>query len=638
MDLASILDSTPEPHVAPLQFNLNYDTLSGDYNLAVPLSDFQRELMDQIVSLHYSDILKFFETKGDYDQDQQVINKPQDQLILDSLNTLLLNTQLVALHPYLLITHYMPKNLSTKDTPRIVTEASGKFKTLLDIMTILSDVYFKGNRSGKFNLAIISRNGKCMDLIESVLLGFKCKIQKYAGAKLKDFSKSRDATFTVHLFPSDDQSIDKLQVDEAVSFNLVIAFDITCDTELSLFQQIRRQNRPYPAPILRLVSINSIEHIALYFRKLTSARNFSQYLKPVTAALVVMRDRAGVLPSELRPIYSQRLLYLKEWLIALGKSQGTQPRWPLPELSSIAEYSPSDVERSLLTEVKFNFGNEEHRHKKLKADTESHMEKLCNRDDFYETQRLERDYLSNPLKVRNIGQVTGIAHSSGGNVDTTLTHQVIRSLILQYERYWSLSEELASHDRFTKTKIETLECAKTTMSKMLVDLDHVEARIDVGKKKVASRSLLLDECLKGCEESREKIDGVVSGGATDSEIDTAIRKNAAVHRLKQEIQAIKTKTSNFASENEYMTQEVERANASVTDSEQELSRLTKVHTELKEKVAVMLSDIATNVVEKQCDVLKRDLERLAQKKDIAEKMVEHNLALLNQRSRHHRAL
>lgn len=70
-------------------------------------------------------------------------------------------------------------------------------------------------------------------------------------------------------------------------------------------------------------------------------------MENVTAAMVILRDRLGTLPPDLRPIYSQKLHYLVEWL-----ENPTVP-WPLPDIYPLKQYTSMDVERSLLTEVHF---------------------------------------------------------------------------------------------------------------------------------------------------------------------------------------------------------------------------------------------------------------------------------------------
>lgn len=91
MDLKRILDAKPEPQVIDKEHFFIDPTYqaSNNYKILTPMSDFQKELTDQIVSLHYSDILKFFERSGD-DKEHDELTQTNKEIILDSLHTMLM--------------------------------------------------------------------------------------------------------------------------------------------------------------------------------------------------------------------------------------------------------------------------------------------------------------------------------------------------------------------------------------------------------------------------------------------------------------------------------------------------------------------------------------------------------------------
>lgn len=178
MDLLKILDGTPEPPIIDLHLkDLN---TSGSYELATPMYEFQKELTDQIVSLHYPDILKFCETDSAND------------LILKSLEICYQNCILVSIHPYLLIKHYMPKNLTLKDILNKLAETSGKFNVLKDLMNV---IIHSNNKRDKHIGIVMNNAGKVFDLVEALLLG--CTggtskiIKRYVGNSVKKESKAR---------------------------------------------------------------------------------------------------------------------------------------------------------------------------------------------------------------------------------------------------------------------------------------------------------------------------------------------------------------------------------------------------------------------------------------------------------------
>lgn len=334
MDLSRILDGTPEPPtiVPTLDFFTNGDLQpvnedsDRDYVLPVPMTPFQKQLTDDVVSLHYSDILRFFEC-----------GSLKNEVIQNSLDSLYENTQLVATHPYLLVQHYLPPNLLLKDVHNRLARASGKFSVLVNLIDLIRDK--------KINVALFSRAGKSFDLIESLLLGRMVNYKRYCGPYLRQSSKSYKKFSTIHILPT--SQLDSTYVGTE-KFDLVIAFDLSFDINDSHIQAIRAQSRPSgspPAPIIRLIPYYSSEHI-IY--KLQHIKNDDEtlFMKRVVAAIVVLRGRAGSVPVELRPYYALGLKFLTPWLLDPIKKP-----WPLPPAPEIQIYSAQNVEKSLLTEV-----------------------------------------------------------------------------------------------------------------------------------------------------------------------------------------------------------------------------------------------------------------------------------------------
>lgn len=366
MDLLRILDAKPEPCVVDTgHFKIDPEYQNSNiYKIATPMSDFQKELIDQIVSLHYSDILRFFE-KLDAES-WETMTKNHKEIIISSLETLLKNTKLVCLHPYLLIDHFFPKSLTTRDLPNRLAETSGKFQILNDVLIQLDSIYNpvdKSDRSkrGKdIDIAIIVRPGKAMDLVDALCIGHRCNLKRYTGIKLRESSanqkKNMNLNLNIHLFPSDFKNIN--EKDAVANLNnyekkmtFIILFDLNIDLSDPFFTKLIN---PSLTKCLKLVPINSVEHIELYYEQHINTRGADEFLRPIAAAIVVLRDRVGKLPSALKPAYAKNLLFLKEYL-----SDPTNTTWPLPDLPPIGNFTSRDVERSLLTEVKFNFDNEE---------------------------------------------------------------------------------------------------------------------------------------------------------------------------------------------------------------------------------------------------------------------------------------
>ncbi|SCU83625.1 LADA_0C12574g1_1 [Lachancea dasiensis] len=436
MDLLKILDTAPEPAIVDARTMGVSGDVSGDYWLPTPMCLYQKKLSEQIVSLHYSDILKYYETE-DYNTD----------VVLHSMQTMCLNSEYVATHPYLLIDHGMPKSLITKDIPNHLAETSGKFAVLKDLVGLIQDY--------KTETALVCRSGRTMDLLEALLLGNRVNIKRYSGTSIKTKQKVRKHACTCHLFPSDGSpdGSSEFKIDSKIHFDLLLCVDPSVDTARPYVQQILTQNRPVEgigqrAPIVRLTAINSIDHCELYHGRFLKPGS-RDYLVKVAAAVVVLRDVVGTLPPDLRPIYSQGLRYLREWL------EDPSIPWPLPDIYPIKTYTPVDVERSLLTEVRYSqlddpLAQALNNGRKRGRRPNSLLYKDSETSSYYQLKRLKNDYSTNPLN-QDVAQLTGISttknggtlnyHLSGG----LLTHKLIQAI---GEAYSNLERQNAELDHF----------------------------------------------------------------------------------------------------------------------------------------------------------------------------------------------
>ncbi|AQZ18833.1 HDA3 (YPR179C) [Zygosaccharomyces parabailii] len=435
MDLLKILDTKPVPAIVDARILSTSENISGDYWLPTTMSLYQKELTDQIVSLHYSDILRYFETK-DYKED----------VILHSMETMCLNSEYVATHPYLLIDHHLPKSLITKDMPNHLAETSGKFAAMRDLINLVQEY--------ETDTAIVCRPGRTMDLVEALLLSNKVNIKRYDGHSIKSKQKFKNFSCTCHLFSSQGFDIEHYPLNISRQFDMLICVDTSVNTSVPAIQSILRFGRDKNsqealAPIVRLVAINSIDHCELYFEKLHE-KETREFLENVTAAVVVLRDRVGTLPPDLRPIYAQNLTYLIDWL------ENPSIPWPLPDLYSIKKYTPMDVERSLLTEVHYSQIEDEleaafstvKKRGRTKGDRD--LVKQVETRSFYKSKRLKNDYSTNPIK-QDMAQLTGIAtddvlsnnyHLSSG----ILTHKLIQSIGRTYSYLKLQHEEIAFYE------------------------------------------------------------------------------------------------------------------------------------------------------------------------------------------------
>ncbi|AET38506.1 Hda3p Ecym_2809 [Eremothecium cymbalariae DBVPG len=598
MDLLKILDTAPEPAIVDARtMGVSGDT-SGDYWLPAPMCLYQKELTDQIVSLHYSDILKYFETT-DYKED----------VVLQSMKTMCLNSQLVATHPYLLIDHFMPKSLLTKDIPVHLAETSGKFAVLRDLMNLIQEY--------ETHTLIVCRPGRTMDLIEALLLGNKVNIKRYDGQSIKSKQKKTRFSCTCHLLPSEAGDESQLMIDPNIRLNLMICVDPTVDTNIPYIQRILKQHQSKfgiksIVPTIRLAVINSIDHCELYFGK-TFDRNTRDYLVNVSAAMVVLRDVVGTLPPDLRPIYSQNLRYLVDWLDIPERP------WPLPDVYPIKIYTPMDVERSLLTEVKYTQTNDTLEEafsigKKRNFRYNDNDSIGSNPLSYYQNKRLKNDYITNPLR-QDMAQVTGIYSSQiiDSNMDYhfssgILTHKLIQAIGAAYDNLKKQNTEVEHFRNAEGNQKRLLELHKS-------DLFDINRKLKESTEKRLKNELEVQGYLKQSEAMRNKIENLETDidnlfnalSSRKGELTSVLKETI---RVEQELKGQEHASEIKSVETDYMVGEIKRATDSIENNEKEKEQLIedieklenliqesiiqdkKRHETTKGKIGLLESDIA----------------------------------------------
>lgn len=581
MDLLKILDSTPEPPIIDLHLkNVNR---SGDYHLPTPMYEFQKELTDQIVSLHYPDILKYCETND------------KTELIIKSLEICINNCMLVSTHPYLLISHYMPKNLALKDMLSKLAETSGKFNVLKDLMNV---IILNTTKNTKNIGIVMNNNSKFFDLVEALLLGCAGNktIRRYVGNYVeKESSKSSKngdnskPVTNIHLLPFDgNMTKDEVHLAQ-VKFDTLIVFDSYVDTKHEFFQKIRCQNRRREAIIIRLVPMRTVEHCQLYYANDITNQD---YLYKVISSIVCLREHIGILPPDIFPIFNQNLKYLSHTFFdfAFKSSRTIQfPEWPLPELSKIPKFSATDIERSLLTEVHYHYTPYD-------SSEGSALNPQKKKQTYYEAKRLELDYVTNSLRndFNTLIGIFGNESSMTVNSDINrnlLTHKLITQLKTAYLNWGIANEENDAYIEYNTPEVQARfgrreEETKNTLSKIIDDIDHAETRILFAEKKITKNtqeSEAVREAMKAKEAkllsflddnniNEEKLKKFYENQMKIWEIQTQIKENLAKINSKHE-------------EKNYMANECLNAEKSITESKEQIDVASEQNMELKRKIA-----------------------------------------------------
>lgn len=622
MDLGKILDGTPEPpsiahtldYFANPQHDI-YENTQGDYCLPVPMTEFQRQLSDEVVSLHYSDILRFYQHHG---------STEGNQVLSNSLQALYTNSQLVATHPFLLVDHYLPPNLLLKGVPNQLSKTSGKFTTLVNIIDLVRDK--------RMEIALVSRPGRSFDLIEALLLGKMINIKRHSGTPLKSNHKTAKKYSTIHLISSSHTDSSYLGEDR---FDLVVAFDQTFNIAEPHIQRMRSQARTLPgdqdgsnpeiAPVLRLIPYYSAEHIA---SKLQSyAHDHSLYMKRVVAAIVILRGRVGTIPIDLRPYYAQGLKFLEPWLAQMKSG------WPLPPVPEIEEYSELDVENSLLTEIHVpepkrdsatptpvngivngNGNGSGSGNGEIDLPTEDGDAVESEEDEYYDFKRIKRETYSPDVPETSLG----FWSLSAGLQDDRqiLTHKILRSLEHAIEDLAVKDSELVSLQKLVTVhqgSINETMGQKKDFIKEIQELEDKLRKYEIAAEKYQSEVSDLREIKEKNDLELEVSRKTLLSDSKEGAINFVKIENQReeIAELELELRRANEVLESRVTEHNYMREEYDKATVIKSELAIELETLKTQSRSLESQVDTMVADMKRLTFEssrKEQDQLIKDLE------------------------------
>lgn len=574
MNLLRILDSTPEPPIIELE--LSETNNSGDYHLGTPMYEYQKELTDQIISLHYPDILKFCETND------------QKDIILKSVETCVENCMLVCTHPYLLISHYMPKNLAVKDMPAKLAETSGKFNVLKDLLNVI--ILNKASNVKSVGL-VMSNNVKLFDLIEALIMvcsGNKT-VKRYVGNNIQRESKKAvkngngsngstpnghgDASKTltqIHLIPADGNIQRDQAIFDASRFDVLVTIDGNVNTETEFYQFLKTMNHSpgeKPAVTIRLAPFKTIEHIKLYYLK---AVNEDDYLYKLISSVVCLRDFIGNIPPDIFPIYHQKLTYLGPNFFdhVFGDNVSTYPPWPLPTLPIIQKYTPIDVERSLLTEAHFHY---------TPYGLQPFVEEKVT-PTYYQTKRLQLDYIANPLK-NSYDELIGITSATERQDMTILTHKSLLQLNAACRDLRRAKDELESYNQYDSKEVQNKvgrreKEKRLAVSKIFDDLDHSQQRIDSGNKWYIKKQEQIDQLKIAIKEKEDEIANFHDKVDSPEKV-SYVSNQLEIWKLERQIKQLIARIQSKDDERNFTNKEYENSLNAVKEAKQEQSLLNE---------------------------------------------------------------
>jgi hypothetical protein len=622
MDIGHILDGSPEPSsLAGLNFfgqqqlqqqphqqqlQASGENADGDYYLPVPMTEFQRQLNEEVISLHYPDIYKLFSNNN------SLLNSPELQ---NSLQSLFTNSQLVGTHPYLLVDHYLPPNLLLKDIPNKLSKTSGKFETLVKIIELV--------RYRKMEIAVISRPGKSFDIIEALLLGKMINYKRHSGSYLRPFNKSNPKYSTIHLIPS--SQLDSTYFGSE-RFDLLLVLDQTFNINDPHITSIRSQSRNTPAdatgrapklaPVVRLIPYNSAEHVTLKFDKFGNDETL--YTKNVIGSMVVLRNKVGTIPSELKPYYAQGLKLLSPWLDNM-----TSP-WPLPDLPDIDTYPWTVIRKSILS--KADDIKEEEDHSKLETengvtsangkdrDSVSRNNSIANEDklfpdednEFYRAKRIKREHYS-PSSGKNARRdsFSFLAPLSGSSLQRPLDDRRIltQNIVRRLEKSMNDLEIKNGEIQLLRSKTSALQATHEEtvdeMSKSVNKITALKEKIKDHERKSERQDGELSRLKEQVEKQSTELDQVKkllalkkqqdTGNAIDKEEIERTSLDKQKEKIKELEEKLKTETAITKTkneENDYMRTEYQKASSEASDLAEKVTNLKTANEVLKNKLNI----------------------------------------------------
>ncbi|SCV05583.1 LANO_0H10682g1_1 [Lachancea nothofagi CBS 11611] len=275
--------------------NGTVDDQSSNYCVPVGLTILQKDLIEILISIHARSLLQFYNNEDVYKFEE---SKGFTKLTLPALSPqqltsmLAANIRAIANHPFLLVEHYMPRQLLLMEPGERLIGASDKFQK----MALLLDSLFSRDRT-KFpkalQITILSHSVKELDLIEGYLLGKPVKLRRLSGTSLFDekhcYGESETRSSTPVLptgYIKDEYEYGKRRAVPALKdesdwvflatathlarsptlmdefcVDIVIGFDPLIDAGLECFQRMRRTGKK--VPLIKLMVEDSPDHYVL---------------------------------------------------------------------------------------------------------------------------------------------------------------------------------------------------------------------------------------------------------------------------------------------------------------------------------------------------------------------------------------
>ncbi|PRT53385.1 HDA1 complex subunit 3 [Wickerhamiella sorbophila] len=524
MELGRILDSQKAVAVQREEsrervFAAPIADCSGDYILPVPLTPLQKELLDTVISAHYSELLGFL------DSDNRTHKYGKD------LVKMLCEIQQITTHPWLLLDEHRPSNLFTRDMPYRIGEISGKFEVLAKIVRTTNDL--------GLHVAILVGDSYLSDLVEAFLADKTANLFRYTNGKPLNHPPP-DAQFVAkgscyHIVPS---RLEDLIASVNFAFDFMIVMDDTFELGSAYAQGIRAQLRDPSkrvplAPLVRLIPLGSVNHVMPY----TDVANLQrEQLTLVLGSTVVLGETAGEIPPEMKYLYDNDLRDMVPWF------QNADRPWPLARPSPPAQFKATDVEQKILAHEK-NAGPEPKRIK-----------------------------LEDPVKTDGL---------SGQGDPSTLSSSLLRRVQLLVDQNERLKAESENLRKTASHRQEVLETVQNEMVELIEENTLLKRTRERDEKKLAKNRADIEGLRTQLETQHSELEAAKNSTEEGPESRLAAKTAEAIE-LREEVQRLRDKAEIHSRDLEYMRLQFQNASSAAADAEIERKKLSDEIVEMKE--------------------------------------------------------
>ncbi|BFZ59896.1 hypothetical protein YB2330_000918 [Saitoella coloradoensis] len=259
-------------------------------------------------------------------------NAASPQLTAD-ISNMVVRLRRIATHPFTVTGPNWSDSLSDEEEMEYLCQSSEKFRFLLEWLDTM--------RNHDINVVLLAES-VVVDLLEGLLRGKRIRSRRLDVTSMRDELPDEGASVLYVQLVATDKSF------VASPADLFIALDTTINVDDEDLERIREHSSGDPdrmAPLIRLVVINSVEHVLM---STPGTLSNAHTLYAVAAATTIMRAQAGAFDADQKK-YSDALQSASRTLSAWIKGDNTEtwPLAPLPDLKTFYKTPTASVASSI---------------------------------------------------------------------------------------------------------------------------------------------------------------------------------------------------------------------------------------------------------------------------------------------------